>query len=109
MQSPERQQLEARARPLPWTGAPVSYSYAAPVTASDDASPPCYAARMMRPYNRLMRRYPQISGELIDGLDALDPEERVPIGSMLELLKGALELHGRSRHRSQSRARASSR
>lgn len=49
---------------------------------------------MLRPYNRLMRRYPQISSEVIDGLDALDPEERVPIASMLDLLRGAIALTG---------------
>lgn len=49
---------------------------------------------MMRPYNRLMRRYPQISPQVIEGIDALDPEERVPISSMLDLLRGAIHLTG---------------
>ena len=94
MQSPERHPQGASTRSLPWTSAPVTYRYAAPVIVSEDASPPCYAARMMRPYNRLMRQYPQISAQVLEGLDALDPEERVPIASMLDLLKGAVSLTG---------------
>jgi AraC-like DNA-binding protein len=76
------------------TSTPTIDQYAAAVTVSEESAPPCYAARLLWPYNRLMRRYPQIAPEVIAGFDALDPDERVPIASMLELLKGALALTG---------------
>lgn len=49
---------------------------------------------MLRPYNRALRRYPNIPASLIDPLDQLDPDERVPIAPMLELLRGAVEMTG---------------
>jgi AraC-like DNA-binding protein len=49
---------------------------------------------MMRPYSRALRRYPGIPASLIDPLDALDPDERVPIAPMLELLRGAVQMTG---------------
>lgn len=75
-----------------WTSTQTTYRPEATVTVSEDTAPPCYAARLLWPYNRLLRRYPEISPEVMTGLDALDPEERVPVGSMLELLRGALAL-----------------
>jgi hypothetical protein len=39
----------------------------------------------MRPYNRLLSRYPQIGQQGVALLDALDPDERVPIADMLQL------------------------
>ncbi|MEY4575405.1 MAG: hypothetical protein RL701_108 [Pseudomonadota bacterium] len=49
---------------------------------------------MLRPYNRLLRRYAQIPAEALDSFDALEPDERVPIASMLELLRGTVALTG---------------
>ena len=49
---------------------------------------------MLRPYNRVLRKYPQIAPKLLDSFDALDPDERVPIVSMLEMLKRTVELVG---------------
>jgi len=49
---------------------------------------------MLRPYNRLLRRYPQIGPAAVERLDALDPEERIPIAGMLELLRGIVQLTG---------------
>lgn len=76
------------------TSTPTTDRYAAAVTVSEESAPPCYAARLLWPYNRLLRRYPQIAPEVVAGLDALDPDERVPISSMLKLLSGALALTG---------------
>jgi AraC-like DNA-binding protein len=49
---------------------------------------------MLRPYNRVLRRYAQIPGEVLDAYDALEPDERVPIATMLELLRGTVALTG---------------
>jgi AraC-like DNA-binding protein len=49
---------------------------------------------MLQPYARLLRRYSQIQPELLDRLDALDPDERVPIAPMLDLLRATVELTG---------------
>jgi len=58
------------------------------------AAQPSYAACMLKPYARLLRRYAQIQPQLIDPFEAMDPDERVPIGPMLELLRGAVHLTG---------------
>ena len=55
---------------------------------------PSYAACMLKPYARLLRRYPQIAPVLIDPFDAMDPDERVPIAPMLELLVAAVHMTG---------------
>jgi len=49
---------------------------------------------MLRPYNRLLSRYPQIGQQGVAALDALDPDERVPIADMLQLLRGAVHVTG---------------
>lgn len=64
------------------------------VHVSEAPAQPTYAACMLKPYSRLLRRYPQIQPQLIDPLDAMDPDERVPIAPMLELLQGAVALTG---------------
>ncbi|MET0384516.1 MAG: AraC family transcriptional regulator ligand-binding domain-containing protein [Polyangiales bacterium] len=54
----------------------------------------CYAARMLRPYNRLLSRYPQIGPERVASLDALDPDARVPIAESLQRLQAVVALTG---------------
>jgi AraC-like DNA-binding protein len=54
----------------------------------------CNAARLVRPFARVLRSYPSIPGEMIAELEALDPDDRVPIPIMMELLRGAVELTG---------------
>jgi AraC-like DNA-binding protein len=49
---------------------------------------------MLRPYNRLLSRYPQIGQQGVAPLDALDPDERVPIADMLQLLRAAVQVTG---------------
>mgnify|MGYP003471646392 CR=1 FL=1 len=72
----------------------VALSSTLPNVPDTSAAQPSYAACMLKPYARLLRRYPQIRPQLIDPLDALDPDERVPIAPMLELLQGAVHLTG---------------
>lgn len=55
---------------------------------------PSYAACMLKPYVRQLRHYPQISPQLLEPFEAMDPDQRVPIGPMLELLGGAVHLTG---------------
>jgi AraC-like DNA-binding protein len=59
-----------------------------------ETNQPSYAARMLRPYARLLRHYPQIDSQFLVRLDALEPDARVPIAPMLELLRGAVHLTG---------------
>lgn len=56
--------------------------------------PPTYAASMLRPYSKLLRKYPEINAEHLDALDALDADERVPIAGMLELLRATVQMTG---------------
>jgi AraC-like DNA-binding protein len=49
---------------------------------------------LLWPYGRLLRKYPGFPRQLLEPLDALDPDERVPIAPSLELLRGAVEMTG---------------
>jgi AraC-like DNA-binding protein len=49
---------------------------------------------MLRPYGRLLRRYPQIDSQLLDRMEVFEPDARVPIAPMLELLRGTVQLTG---------------
>jgi AraC-like DNA-binding protein len=55
---------------------------------------PCFSARLVRPFVRLLRGYPQIPQEGLDELEAFDPDTRVPIATIHELLAGAEFLTG---------------
>jgi AraC-like DNA-binding protein len=48
----------------------------------------------MRPFGRAMRTYPGISEEVIASIDNLDPDERVRVATVHELLSGAILLTG---------------
>lgn len=52
------------------------------------------AARLVRPFARLLRSYESVPHEMIARLEALDPDDRIPIPVMLELLRGAVALTG---------------
>src|SRR4051812_28503351 len=54
----------------------------------------CYSARLVVPFVRYLRRLPAISPELLDPLNAIDPDERIPIATVHELLAGAIHLSG---------------
>jgi hypothetical protein len=49
---------------------------------------------MVRPYARLFRRYPSLPGVFSEPLEALDPDERIPIVPMLEGLRAAVQITG---------------
>lgn len=53
---------------------------------------PSYSVRLLLPFARLLRGDPRVPAELIDPLDAMDPDDRVPISAVHELLEGAIVL-----------------
>lgn len=61
---------------------------------SDASARPCYSMRLVRPYVQLLRRYPDFPVNVLEPLERLDPDERIPIATMHELLHGAIELTG---------------
>ncbi|HEX4351366.1 MAG TPA: AraC family transcriptional regulator [Polyangiales bacterium] len=54
----------------------------------------CFSVRLIVPFVRMLRQIPSIPAEVLDPLDALDPDERIPIATVHELLVGALHLSG---------------
>jgi AraC-like DNA-binding protein len=48
----------------------------------------------VRPFARLLRSYPSVPPKMIARLEAIDPDERIPVSVMLELLRGAVALTG---------------
>jgi AraC-like DNA-binding protein len=59
-----------------------------------DPSQLFYSVRLVHPFVRLLRREPAIPPEGLDELEKLDPDERVPISVVHELLAGAILLTG---------------
>lgn len=59
-----------------------------------DTSQLCFSARLVLPFVRLLRREPSVPAESLDALEAMDPDERIPITAVHELLTGALFLTG---------------
>lgn len=53
-----------------------------------------FAASLMVPFSRLMRRLHALPAEELDKLDGIDPEEHIPISLVSELLRGAVVLTG---------------
>jgi AraC-like DNA-binding protein len=49
---------------------------------------------MVRPYARLFRRYPKLPAVFSEPLEALDPDERIPIVPLLEGLRAAVQITG---------------
>jgi AraC-like DNA-binding protein len=64
------------------------------VNANETASQPCYAVRLVHPFLRVLRRDPRFPDEMLAPLEALDPDERLPIPMVHELLQGALTMTG---------------
>ncbi len=52
----------------------------------------CYSARLLLPFTRLLKSYDQIPAAVLTELEALDPDSRVPINTVHELLRIAVEL-----------------
>jgi len=57
-------------------------------------SRPCYSLRLVRPFLRVLRTYERFPSELIDPLEQLDDDERIPIETLHELLRGAIVITG---------------
>jgi AraC-like DNA-binding protein/predicted nucleic acid-binding protein len=57
-------------------------------------SRPCFSLRLVLPFARLLRRYPEFPRELLVKLEALDPDQRLPIVTVHELLSSAIEITG---------------
>ena len=52
----------------------------------------CYSARLLRPFARLLRQHGGVPEEVPASIEALDPDERLPIAAAHELLAGAVAL-----------------
>ncbi|HKP56056.1 MAG TPA: AraC family transcriptional regulator [Polyangiales bacterium] len=61
---------------------------------SYDTTQLCFSARLIAPFVLLLRKLPGIPPEVLDPLDGLDPDARLPIASVHELLAGAIHLTG---------------
>lgn len=57
-------------------------------------SPLCYSARLLQPFVRYLQRDPQFTPELLAPLADVDPDSRLPIELVHELLAGALFMTG---------------
>lgn len=55
---------------------------------------PTHADQLLRPFRRVLRRYPQIPTALLDALDAYEPGQRHSVATSQELLRGAVVLTG---------------
>jgi AraC-like DNA-binding protein len=64
------------------------------VSALKPVSVPSFSARLVLPFVRLLQRDPRIPRESLAELAAIDPDERLPISAVQELLAGALFLTG---------------
>jgi AraC-like DNA-binding protein len=56
------------------------------------AAQPCYSMRLVQPFIKLLRAYPGFPAALLEPLEAMDPDERIPIPVVNELLRGAVEM-----------------
>jgi AraC-like DNA-binding protein len=64
------------------------------VSASKIANAPSFSARLVLPFVRLLQREPRIDQGALADLAAIDPDERLPIAAVQELLAGAEFLTG---------------
>jgi AraC-like DNA-binding protein len=64
------------------------------VRAPTETSQLCYSQRVVIPFVRLFRKYASIPAEVLEPLAGLDPDERIPISAVHELLAGAIVLTG---------------
>lgn len=64
------------------------------MSASRIANTPSFSARLVLPFVRLLQREPRIDQASLADLAAIDPDERLPISAVQELLRGAEFLTG---------------
>lgn len=53
---------------------------------------PGYSVRLLLPFTRLLRRDPRVPEAVVAPLDAMDPDARLPVTAVHELLEGAIHL-----------------
>lgn len=54
----------------------------------------CFSLRVVIPFVRLLRKLPAVPPEAVEGLDTMDPDARIPIAVVHELMTGAIHLTG---------------
>jgi AraC-like DNA-binding protein len=54
----------------------------------------CYSVRLMKPFARLLRTYANMPPELVAPIEELDPEARIPVATVHELLRGTIAITG---------------
>ncbi|MFI5308313.1 MAG: AraC family transcriptional regulator [Polyangiales bacterium] len=64
------------------------------MNAKETASQPCYSVRLVHTFLRVLQRDPRFPPELLAPLEALDPDDRLPIVAVHELLQGAVLMTG---------------
>src|SRR5262245_21145169 len=57
-------------------------------------SPLCFSARLLMPFARYLSRDSRFPPEFVAPLTAIDPDERIPIDQVHELLAGAIHISG---------------
>lgn len=57
-------------------------------------SQPCFSMRLVRPFTRVLREYREFPVELLADLEAMDEDDRLPAGTLNELLRGAIAITG---------------
>ena len=55
---------------------------------------PCYSVRLIQPFVQLLATYPGFPVAMLNDLKRLDPEARLPIADVHELLRGAVAITG---------------
>jgi AraC-like DNA-binding protein len=55
---------------------------------------PCFSARLVHPFVRVLRRYPSFPSEQLDQLEALDPDDRIPITRCNAMTDAAVAITG---------------
>lgn len=55
---------------------------------------PSYSVRLLRPFIKVVRGHPAITRELLEPMEALDSDDRLPIDMVHELLRGLIALTG---------------
>jgi AraC-like DNA-binding protein len=72
----------------------VRFEAVACMSAVQNPARQCFSARLVLPFVRLLQGYPAFPRELLAKLEAVDPDQRLPVTTVHELLRGAIELTG---------------
>jgi AraC-like DNA-binding protein len=55
---------------------------------------PSYAARLVRPFAKVLRNHPKLPPDALDTIEAFDAEERIPAATLHTMLEAAVQLTG---------------